>query len=226
MDAQNPDLSLGVEFFTKPVENRAQSAEMGRPIYEDREFVKISFPADTKREHVAPAHESHYVPQAKRQMSYAERFAASYQAFQDNRADFLAGTPLAMLPGLSDARRAELNALKIVTIEQLAGLPDAARKRLGMGALELQKQAQAFLERAEGTAETDALRRQVAELEERIAALGAAPTEAPDPFEGLGNDDLKNMIRDAGGEVPRGKVSRDVLIARLSEIADDKEAAA
>ncbi|MCU0905633.1 MAG: hypothetical protein MUE83_17460, partial [Tabrizicola sp.] len=66
MNPNDPDLTLGVEFFMKPVENKAKSKEAGRPIFEDREMVRIAFPGDSKREHVAPAHEMHYVSHHRR----------------------------------------------------------------------------------------------------------------------------------------------------------------
>lgn len=229
MEQQNPDIALGVEFFTKPVEQLAESREKGRPIYKDEEYVRITFPADSKRELVAPAHEMHYVPHAKEQMTYAQRFQGSYEAFAESCEDFIAGTPLVALGGqLTEARIAELKALKINTIEQLAGLPDAARKRIGMGALELQEKAKSFLETAGDVAKTTALENELAELRAQIAGMQNTPSEkthAPDPFEGLEDDDLKNLIRDSGGEVPRGRASRETLVDALNAIAAEKEAA-
>lgn len=220
--AENPDQGLGVEFFVKPVELKAKSIEAGRPIYEDREFIRIRFPGDNKRELTAPANEVHYNGNTRESMTYAERFAANYAAFKESRADFVSGTPLSSLPGLGDARREELKALNIVTIEQLAQLPDTARKRLGMGGLELVNMAKDFMEKASGVAEIEALRAELAALK---AERQGGPVMA-DPFEGFDDDDLKNMIRDAGGEVPKGNAKRETLIARLQEISKQKEDAA
>lgn len=214
---QNPDLQLGVEFFTKAVENPQKSAKEGRPIFDDREFVRIRFPADNKRELVAPAHEMHYVSHAREQMTYARRFAASYDAFQNEVEAFVTGTPIALLPGITESRKAELKALNVVTIEQLAGLPDASLRRIGMGARALVEQAQVFLESSQGNAEVEDLKRQIAEMR---AQLNPAPS---DPFAGLEDEDLKNMIRDAGAEVPKGRASRATLVAKLQDIAAAKE---
>ncbi len=220
----NPDLALGVEFFVKPVENGNKSREAGRPIYDEREMVRITFPADQKRELVAPANEMHYAPHHKEQMTYAQRFAPSYEAFKANREDYIAGTPLALMPGMTGARRAEMEALKIKTVEQLAGLPDVARKRIGMGALELQQQAQAFLDQAKDNAGMDAMKAELDALKAQLAAQ-TPKDQGEGQFADMTDDDLKNMIRDAGGEVPRGNAARGTLIARLNEIIEEKEAA-
>lgn len=219
--ADNPDMQLAVEFFVKAVEHPSKSREEGRPIYDDREFVRIRFPADNKRELVAPAHERHYVSHIGQQVTYAERFPEVYGAFQRQEADFVTGTRLIVAPFLTESKRAELDALGVKTVEQLAGLPDGARKRLGMGAMELQRQAQEYLDNAKGTAEVDALRRRVAELE----AQKEMP-ETEDAFSGFSDDDLKNMITDAGGEVPRGRAKRETLVSKLNELREAAEAAA
>jgi hypothetical protein len=44
--ATNPDSRLAVMFYSKPIENEFQSMAQGRPIFEDRDFVKIFVPGD------------------------------------------------------------------------------------------------------------------------------------------------------------------------------------
>jgi hypothetical protein len=219
----NPDMQLGVEFFVKAIENPNKTREAGRPIFDDVEMVRIGFPADNKRVLVAPAHEMHYVPHAKQQMTYAQRFAASYAAFKDENEDFVNGTPLTEAPFLTNALREELKTQKVKTVEQLAGLPDVAIRRLGVGWRERVEQAQAFLKTADSVSEIAALRAELAALK----AEKAPPAPAPiiDQFAGFDDEDLKNMIRDAGGDVPRGNASRAKLIERLQEIAAQKEEA-
>lgn len=219
-DQVNPDMQLGVEFFTKAVELKNKSEEAGRPIFEDREFVRISFPADSKRELVAPAHEMHFVAHARAQMTYAERFAASYDAFQGDVDNFIEGTPLTEAPFMTAAKVQELKALKVRSVEQLAGLPDSSMKKMGMGARDLRDKAIAFMDAAKGMTEVVELKRRIAELESNQTAQPAS-----DQFSDFSDEDLKNMIRDAGGEVPKGAARRETLIARLNEIAEKKEVA-
>jgi hypothetical protein len=222
MNPNDPDLTLGVEFFMKPVELKAKSKEAGRPIFEDREMVRIAFPGDSKREHVAPAHEMHYVSHHRRQMTYAERFADRYRLFKDENSEQIVGTPISQLPFLTEARRAEFKAAGIKTAEQLAGLPDVTIKRMGMGTRDFVTQAQAFLKTAEGTSQVAAMQAQIDELKALLA--GKKPEPAADPFAGMERDDLFNMATDAGLE-PRANASVESLKAMLLDAAKKKEAA-
>ncbi|MEM9523124.1 MAG: hypothetical protein AAF982_03885 [Pseudomonadota bacterium] len=224
-EQQNPDAGLGVEFFIKPVRNAAKSRAANRPIFEDREFIRLRFPGDNKRELVAPADEMHWNGNTREQMTYADRFRANYEAFKQGQKDFITGTPLTAMPEIAGAKREELKALDIVTVEQLAALATPARRRLGMGGMELVTAAKDYLEKAAGLSELEALRARVAELEAgRADRVPAADAPGPDPFEGMTDEDLKNMLRDAGSEIPRGNARRETLIARLNEIAAAKAA--
>lgn len=224
MNPNDPDLTLGVEFFMKPVELPAKSKEAGRPIFEDREMVRIVFPGDSKREHVAPANEMHFVSQHRRQMTYAERFADTYRRFKDANSDQIVGTPITHLPFLTEARRAEFRAAGIKTAEQLAGLPDVTIKKMGPGFREFVTQAKAYLKAAEGTAQFTAMQEQIDALKAQIAANNAPAAPAADPFEDMDRDTLWIIAQDAGLE-PRQNASVESLKALLLDAAKKKEAA-
>lgn len=219
--ADNPDDTLWVEFYTEAVEHPNKSLEAGRPIFEDREFVKIKFPADNKRVHTAPAHEMHYVSHMKTQMTYAKRFPKHYAVFKEENADFVVGTTLDAAPFLTPAKRAELRAQNVRTVEQLANLPDSALRKLGMGARDMVEQAQAFLKAADSTSEIADLRRQLAALQAQMAA----PAASQGAFADLEREDLFNMAVDAGLS-PRANASRESLEAMLTEAAQKKMEAA
>lgn len=212
---QDPDLALGVEFFIHPVEHAAKSREAGRPIFEDREYVRITLPGDRLREHVAPANEMHYVSHAKRQMTYAERFATLYKAWKDSGEEVGSGTPLTAAPFLTPARIEELKHRKIRTVEQLAGLPDSIARTLGMNARDMVAQANAYLKAAEGTSE---ITRMQAEIDALKKMVGQPALQPVDPFEGMERDDLHNMAVDAGLE-PRANASREALVKMLTDAA-------
>lgn len=214
MDTQNTDVQLSVEFYVDPVENMAKSREAGRPIFEDREFIRIRFPADNKRELVAPADEVHYVQAERAQMKYSERFHQHYAAFKAQNVDFVSGTPLSEAPFLTKSKVSELAALNVKTMEQLSGLPDATIRKIGMGARDLVDQAQAYLSSANNISEIAELKRQIAELQKGKS----------DEFSDFSDADLKNMIKDAGGDVPRGMASRETLINALKAIVAEKAA--
>lgn len=214
---ENPDNGLGVRFFLKPFENHNKSREAGRPIFDDREMIEIIFPADRKRTVVAPANEMHYVPHHKQQMTYAERFKPIYEQWKTGNAEYVHGTPLSQAAFATPAMIEEMKREKIVTVEQLAGLPDNAVARLGPGWRERRDQAQAFLKSADSTSEIAALR---AEIERLKAGQKVEPTG--DQFDGFTDEDLMNMATDAGLE-PRANASRKSLVKMLAEKA--KEAA-
>lgn len=214
----DPDMALGVEFFIKPVEHPAKSREAGRPIFEDKEYVRITLPGDRLREHVAPANEMHFVSHARRQMTYAERFGRLYEAWKESGAEIGSGTPLSAAPFLTPARIEELKARKVRTVEQLAGLPDTVARTLGMGARDMVQQANAYLKAASDTSEITRLQDQIEELKRMI---GAPHVSAPDPFDGMERDDLFNMASDAGLE-PRANASRDSLVKSLIDAAKKK----
>lgn len=221
--AENPDMGLGVRFYVKAVEHPRKSKEAGRPIFTNVEYVHIRFPADNKRELHAPAHEMHYVSHAHRQMTYAERFPDVYRAFRDDEADLVHGTPLSELPALTEAQRAEYRAQKIQTVEQLANLPDPAIKRLGMGARVAVDAAQAYLKKADGLGEIARLKAEIDALKARMAQPAKAKDIA-DEFEGMTDDDLRNMLADAGVEAD-GRWGRKRLVSELQELAAKAEAA-
>ena len=209
---------LHIEFFTDAVENQNKPREAVRPIFEDREFIRIKFPGDNKREHVAPAHEMHYVQEAKRQMTYAEQYPQHYDAFKRDGAASVVGTPLDELTFLTKSHRSELRALNVHTAEQLAGLDDRALAKFGPGFRELKEQAATYLEAATGNAEMDAMRREIEDLKAALGQKAAATAPTPeDPFADLTEDDLKNMLRDAGRAIPPGRASREKLIEALTK---------
>jgi len=222
--ADNPDMGLGVRFYFKAVENPRKSKEAARPIFDNVEYIQIGFPADNKREHHAPADEMHFVPHYHRQMTYAERFPEVYAAFKKDESELVNGTPLSELPALTEAQRAEFKSQKIQTVEQLAALPDTSIKRLGMGARPAVEAAQAYLSRADGTAEIAALRRQIEELKAQTGTPPAAVNIA-DEFDGMTDDDLKNMLIDAGVEVD-GRWGRKRMAEELQNLTAKKTEAA
>lgn len=223
--AENPDLGLGVEFYVKAVQNMRKSKEAGRPVHENREYCMIRFPADNKRELHAPAHELHYVGHLKRQMTYAERFPDVYRAFKETGEAVQGGTPIADLPALTEAQRADLRAQKVFTVEQLANLPDASRKRLGMGGMAMVEAAQAYLVAASGTAEVAALKRELEALRAQVNAKPTGPQADEGAYGELTDDDLRNALTDAGVSVD-GRWKRKRLIEEIEKLARQKEEAA
>jgi hypothetical protein len=167
---QNPkagDDRLYVEFKLHPMLNETKSTEAGRPIYEDVEFVKILIPGD-RDVYFQPA-----LPVDKM------RFRKQYEDFKAGREAVQSGTPLAMLPGVTESMVAEFAYFKVRTIEALANLNDAVAGQIP-GIHELKRRAAAFVAAANENAplvkvqaELEQRDTQIAQLQEALKELAA-----------------------------------------------------
>lgn len=219
---------LFVEFFSDTAEDVKASRAEGVPKFKDVEKIRIRWPGDKSRELVAPADGKSLRGPDGRWLTYAERWPEHYKAFKAGQAYIGEGTPISEAPFLTEARRRELRAMEIHTIETLAELPDRMRTRLGMGGLELMQQARAWVEKQKGFAaesrlasENEALRAQLNALAEKVAMLGqssAPKVDAVSPFASWADDDMKAYIKDATGQAPRGQPSHDTLVKMCDEI--------
>jgi hypothetical protein len=126
------DSKLHVRFFMRAKYNPDLSAEQNRPIYEDTEYVEIMMPGEKHNIISRPA----------ASMRDDLRFPKQYAQFKAGQEDQVVGTPLKVLPFLSEARVAELAYFKIRTVEQLAELSDTVNF---MGVQELKQKAKKFL---------------------------------------------------------------------------------
>ena len=208
-------------FFVEAVQNATKTREANRPIFDERELVELRIPGNTKQIAVHLAHEianpeSEFGPA----VTYAELFSKNYKMFKDGHTSQVSGTPLDELTVLNVAKKSELRAIGIPTVEALAAVNDANLKKLGPDARIYREQAQAYLAAAADTAPLAAMAAQIAALQAQLADRDAPVIEsAPDDYGDLTDDDIKGMIRDAGGDVPRGRAGRDTLLAALVALA-------
>lgn len=250
MNAQAQGPMVHVEFVMIPVEDKNATRQEGRPIFNDVEHCRIRWVGDNKRELVEPAHQKFlFDKEQRRYVTYAEHYHQHYRAFkegQDQQAN--SGTPLAEVPFLTQSKRAELRALNIHTLEQLAHLDGPALQRLGMGGRDLKNKAEAFMNAARDSAletrlseENGALRDQIASLQAQMTELmraakpAPAPRMAPEPeggpashFANWQDEDIKAFIADRTGQRPRGNPSHATLVGMADDIlaAEAKEAEA
>lgn len=87
------------------------------------------------------------------------------------------GTPLEDWPTLDVRQVADLKALNVHFVEQLAGASDATLQAIGMGARPLQAKAKAFLAAAAGQAPLDAMVEQNDQLKRQNELLAAQLAE-------------------------------------------------
>jgi len=146
------DSKLYVQFYVRPVMNNFRSSEEGRPIYEEKEYIRIIVPGDSKTTVDCPVTDE-----------FRMRFQNQYDKFKRGMEQAVEGTPLEMWPQMTVGLCAELKAMNVTTVEQLAALDDGKAQRI-MGSYDLRRKAQIFLDAAQGEAANNKM---AAELQKR-----------------------------------------------------------
>lgn len=152
------DKGLYVEFESIPHQNKFKSEQEGRPIFEDKDYIKIMIPGDKTKVVHSPVREEHKL-----------RFPRQWEAYQKMGKVEHSGTPIEQWPPLTKSEVAELKALNIFTIESLASLPDVAMTWLG--ARDLSAKAKLWMENAKGGAVVTALQSDNANLKLQVEDL-------------------------------------------------------
>lgn len=177
---------LPAMFRMEAVRNEARSAEAGRAIFDECEFIQIIFPGDHTREINRPATE---IDKAK--------YVDEYRRFKENHESAFSGTPLEAWGVLPVNTIAEMKSLRIYTVEHLANVSELAITKLGMGGRDWVNKAIAFLSKGK---DSDDLRARIVELESQIEAMKADKSD-PSPrirrtpeqiAAGVKLEDLKN----------------------------------
>lgn len=228
------------KFYLSPVENKAKSQAEGRPIFDEVEMVEIRIPGDPKTVFVDTVYRSDGEPNGGvpgfQPPPYVQRWHEQYTRFKAGLQHAQSGTPLEQWPVMSTSKVAELKAMNIFTVENLADLTDGYLGRLGMGARELREKARAFIADAKKTAVSSAIAAENAELKARLERLegmlmsstAATPVD-PDQdkaLEDCTDAELKAYIKRETGEAVRGNPGRDKLLARAYDIATQPDEAA
>lgn len=204
--------------------NEAKSREAGRPIFDDMEVVEVRFAGDRNKVSVFPAlsicGEVQDEDGNTRKITYAERWSSQYQRFRSKQQQVAEGTPVDELPFLTQAKRLELKALSIYTAEALAALDGQPLKNLGQGGRDLKNQAQAYLDRAAGSADATKMAAKIADLEALVAELRADKVQdSNSEFASWTSDQIKDWIEGKIGDRPKGNPSHATLVKRADEIA-------
>lgn len=153
------DHKLYVTFYTRAVMNNFQSSEQGRPIFDEEEYIRIIVPGDSKTTVDCPA-----------DATFKMRFPKQYDAYKRGAEQAQSGTPLEVWPQLTVGLVAELKAMNIFSVEQLAALDDGKAQKI-MGSHELRRRAQAFLDAAQGEAANNKMAAELSKRDEEIAKL-------------------------------------------------------
>lgn len=150
---EQPNQSDAVEFYLRPIVDAEKTKEAGRTVHSDGVYVRISNPGDRTHEVNRPLRETDKV-----------KYRLQWNAFQAEKPqDAASGTLLSVWGPISPAQVEDYRYLRVVTVEQLAGLSDSNITALGAGARAHRQQARDFLESAKSNAP---LLRVQAELQE------------------------------------------------------------
>lgn len=179
-DFDDPNVNRGVyaRFYYVPKEDTVASAEAGRPIFKEVEYIEIIAAGNANNIIRKPAREDD-----------RRRFHKQYAMFRQGDSDQMVGTPLTEVPWISRGQAEELMYHKIRTLENLAEANDNACAGVP-GMYDLRRRAKAWLEKAAEAApftkmqeEMDEMRKKIASLEAEKAAQ-AAPKVTPAPNKG------------------------------------------
>lgn len=156
------DNKVIAKFYMSAVEDTAASAEAGRPIFKEKEFIEIMAPGNLNNIVRRPA------SQQDRQ-----RFPGAYRAFRAGNGEGVIGTPLSEVIWINKGQVEELSYNNIRSIEQLAVVDDTACARIP-GLLTLREKAKHYLEVSKDSARFTKLEHENEELKNQIESLKAA----------------------------------------------------
>lgn len=158
------DVRLFKQFYKRAVLNRVRSAEAGRPIFDEVDYIRIIVPG------------SKDILDVEADAQYITRFAKEWEKYQAKQQVAVTGTPLEAWPALGVGMVAELKALNIFTVEQLASVSDGVTGKLQAGQ-QLKQRAQAFLDAAVADSQNSKLTEQLEQQNSIIASLQAQVNE-------------------------------------------------
>lgn len=161
------DAGLFVQFYMESLHDEEASAEQGRPIFVDKEFIKI-IPVGDKNTVVCRPVKLDYDAGTPPD---PERWPNQYQQFKNQQVQVNEGTPLEQWPILTKSQVMTFKAVNVHTVEQLVAVSDGNLANLGMGARELQDKAKAFLEKAANGSDVTKLLARISDLEKIIEGL-------------------------------------------------------
>ena len=219
---RDPDENLVVIFKIIATPNDKKTKETGRAIFDDEEICEIKWPGGKDIKHFPATAFCRWVDDPftgmQTKQSYAERFPRQYRQFKERQQQTTSGTPLDYAPFLTDARRAELRALNVYTIEALAAIEGNELKNLGPGGRDMKNKAIEFIEEARSSApnkrmeaELEALRAQNAVLQDDLTLLKSARDRADAEFEDMSDEQLRDYIATQTGKAPQGTPNRKTL---------------
>lgn len=160
--SQNDRDTAKPTFFLEPVYMSFRSEQEGRPIYEDREHVRIITPGMSKSIAVEEVNAEHKA-----------RWPNEYKIFKDGLEESPVGTPLEKWPPITPAMCLMLKAMHVRTVEELAELNDNIVQDIGLGGRQFRDKAREFVSRSAEEAPIAAANARADAAEASLARLQA-----------------------------------------------------
>lgn len=161
---QNQGHGLYVVFYQHAVQNSAKTLEEGRPIYEDKDYIRIMVPGDKTTIIERP------IRIGALGKDDNNMFAREYNLYKQGSEQQLIGTPLSEWPVISRSQCKELEFFNVKTVEQLAEMPDTAAQNF-VGAGQLRDVAKRFISEAKEGAPLIQMQAELSSRDEKIEAL-------------------------------------------------------
>lgn len=174
------DAGLYVQFYMEAVKDEEATISEGRPIYSDREYIKIIPVGDKNTVICEPVSEEHKM-----------RWPHQYAAFKNQQTQPQVGTPLEEWPPLSKSQVLTFKGANVHTVEQLASVSDGNLTNLGMGSRALRDKAIAYMANAKDNSGLMAMQEQLNAAQKQIEAL----TNQLTGFKAAGVDEPKRRGR-------------------------------
>jgi hypothetical protein len=155
-----------IRFEFQGLVDEAKSAEEGRPVYRDVEFIEIRSPND-------PLSVVHREVTKEDRATYPQL----YRAWKEGAADALTGTPLKEWAPIAASQAALLAFKGIRTVEQFVEVSDDGCHQLGHGYLTLRNAAIAWMKKAQ---DASSATKMAAELQARDSEIRALKNQIAD----------------------------------------------
>jgi hypothetical protein len=169
-------MGLSIRFYQDTVQMVAKSDEIGRAIFEDRDFIEITIPGDTFN-----------IVNRQVTQKDIEQYRGSYDRYKAGLEQSVDGFPLEQWARLSKSQVANYKALNFKTVEQIAEMPQSSAANVGMSAQGDIAAAKAFLAQSKDGAlsqkqavQIETLLAEVARQAEQIKELGALAEKSKD----------------------------------------------
>jgi hypothetical protein len=240
LNSRQGDDLLVVTFFNHTIVNPSKTAQEGRPIFDDVVVCQIRTPGGRNTVPVFPALAfcgwiDDPITGEQKPQTYAERFSKQYRQFKEQQQQTISGTPIDYAPFLTEGKRAELRAMAVYTIEQLAHIDGQELKNLGLQGREWKNLAIEYLVESKSGASIETMRAELEALraanqvlqddnEQMKTLVGGSGNGGEGQFATMTDDQVREYIKAHAGHAPQGNLPRKRLVQMATELRPNKAA--